>query len=65
MSDYSFITNQELEEDIEVLYNISCCKAEAKWATKRYIDMMQGGIKPQDAFAEVIKELRIGDEEER
>jgi len=58
MSDYSFITNQELDEDVEVICNIADTKAEAKAAINDYIMMMQAGVTPESAFKQTIATLQ-------
>ncbi len=58
MSDYPFITNQELDEDTEVICNIADTKAEAKWAINLYIMMMQSGIAPESALNQTIATLQ-------
>ena len=62
MSDYPFITNDELDEDIEVFCNIACCKAEARWAMNHYIVLMREGMDAETAFKQVIEALRVGDD---
>ena len=58
MSDYPFITNDELDEDIEVICNIADTKAEAKAAINGYIMMMQSGIAPESAFKQTVATLQ-------
>ncbi len=58
MSDYPGITNQELDEDIEVICNVASCKTEAKLAVELYVEMIVSGQDVEQSFYKIIASLK-------